>query len=155
MSNGQSSQPEGTPSLRDHIVDIFSSGSSKQPSTIHRHEVTERNIESESPANKTDELNETSQLLQDYERRQSACGLRECNHGTFSPKPEQQESSSLAGSYLWETRTPGFVASGSQTPLINGNSVTNRLVAQLAVKSRRKMYARTCYLFLSSFYYGS
>lgn len=140
MSNGQPSQPEESSSLRDRIVDILSPSSpSRGPSTDHNH--GPRHGSSEEHENNG--LNETSRLLEDYDRRHSVCGLPDCNHGTFSPKPEHQEPSSLAGSYLWGTRTPGFMASGLQTPATDGTSVTNRLVAEMGLKNRRRMYALT------------
>lgn len=143
MSNGQPSQPEDSSSLRDRIVDILSPGSpSRGPSTDHNHGPGH----GPSGQHMNDGLNETSRLLEDYDRRHSVCGLPDCNHGTFSPKPEQheqQEQSSLAGSYLWGTRTPRFMGSGLQTPVTDGTSVTNRLVAEMGLKNRRRMYALT------------
>lgn len=136
MSNGQPSQPEESSSLRDRIVDILGPGSSRGPSTNHNHEPSDGSSE----GHENDGFNETSRLLEDYDRRHSVCGMRSCNHGTFSPKPEQQEQSSLAGSYLWGTRTPGFMASGLQTPITDGTSVTNRLAAEMDPKDRRRMY---------------
>jgi hypothetical protein len=139
MSNGQPSQPEDSSVLRDRIVDILSPGSpSRGPSTDHNHGPGH----GPSGEHMNDRFNETSRLLEDYDRRHSVCGLPDCNHGTFSPKPEQ-EPSSLAGSSLWGTRTPRFMASGLQTPATDGTSITNRLVAEMGLKNRRRMYALT------------
>ncbi|RAO64644.1 uncharacterized protein BHQ10_000656 [Talaromyces amestolkiae] len=137
MSNGQPPQREDSSSLRERIVDILSPGSpSRRPSTDHNHGPSHGTSEDHDH----DGLNETSRLLEDYDRRHSVCGLPDCNHGTFSPKPEQQEPSSLAGSYLWGTRTPRFIPSGLQTPATDGTSVTNRLVAEMGLKNSRRMY---------------
>lgn len=138
MSNGQPPHREDSSSLRDRIVDILSPGSpSRRPSTDHSHGPSGGASEDRD----IDGLNETTRLLEDYDRRHSVCGLPDCNHGTFSPKPEQQESGSLAGSYLWGIRTPRFIPSGLQTPATDGTSVTNRLVAEMGLKNRRRMYA--------------
>lgn len=138
MSNGQPPQRDDSSSLRDRIVDILSPGSpSRRLSTDHNHGPSHGASED----HYHDGLNETSRLLEDYDRRHSVCGLPDCNHGTFSPKPEQQEPSSLAGSYLWGTRNPRFIPSGLQTPATDGTSVTNRLVAEMGLKNSRRMYA--------------
>lgn len=140
MSNGEPSQLEDSSSLRDRIVDLLGPSSpSRGPSTDHSHGPGL----GPSREHETDGYNETSRLLEDYDRRHSACGLPDCNHGTFSPKPEPQEPSSLVGSYLWGLRTPRLMASGFQTPATDGTCVTNRLVAEMGLKDRRKMYALT------------
>lgn len=146
MSTNRPSRSGDPPSLRDSIVDILNPGSSSRgPSHSENNHGLERARNEPHGSHEDDTIdgpNETTRLIEDYERRQSVCGLRECNHGTFSPKPELQEPGSLAGSYFWGSRTPRLMTSGLQTPATDGTSVTNRLITDMGVKNRRRMYVQ-------------
>lgn len=137
MSNRHLSQPED-PSLRDRIADIFNPSSSisgvAAPDRNHTTENGHGDAHEGSPHDRT-------RLLEGYDRRESACGQSECSHGTFSPRPEHQpDSETQSGNYFWGLRTPRFINSGSQTPITDRTSVTNRLTADIGPKRRRKLY---------------
>jgi len=129
MSNRHQQQPEASSSLRARIADIFMPSSSSGSSTSgrnHGHDDTHR----EAPSDRT-------RLLDGYDRRESVCGQTECNHGTFSPRPEhQQEPRSESDSYAWGR----FMNSGAQTTIIEGPASTNRLATDIGMKRRQKLY---------------
>lgn len=144
MANNQPSRPDDSSSLRDRIGDILRPGSSSRGPLLERDDGLQgapNESHDSHDHDGTDAADERTRLLENYERRQSICGLRDCNHGTFSPKPEEHEPGSLVGSYLWASRTPRLL-SGLQTPVTDGTSVTNRLAAEMGLKDRRRMYAR-------------
>lgn len=147
MSNSQPPRSDDSPSLRDRIVDILTPGPSSRESGL---EGAANESHRSHQHGGTDASNERTRLIEDYERRQSICGLRDCNHGTFSPKPEEHEPSSLAGSFLWGSRTPGVLGSGLQTPVTDGTSVTNRLISEMGLKNPRRMYAHAIPISMTS-----
>lgn len=141
MSNTNSPRPEDR-SLRDRIVDILTpappstrrvglNNDALEGRSSNFGNLSNTNPPRESPDNRT-------RLLDNYERRESVCGQRECDHGTFSPRPEHQEIRSPAAPFLG-FRTPRIVSSGIQTPALDRTSITNRLATEAGVKHRRTM----------------
>lgn len=137
MSNRHLPQPEDPSALRDRIADIFNPSSFSGVAASDRNHAIEHGHEDAHEG----APNDRTRLLEGYDRRESVCGQSECSHGTFSPRPEHQpDSETQNGNFFWGLRTPRFMNSGSQTPVTDGTSVTNRLAAEIGPKRRRKLY---------------
>lgn len=81
-------------------------------------------------------------LLDSYYNTDPACGKRSCNHGTFSPRPEDPALFTppiLSGLHAGESsRTRPTSAPGSEYfPSVDSS------VSALPVKNRRALYVRT------------
>ncbi|KAH8694984.1 putative sulfate transporter [Talaromyces proteolyticus] len=139
MSNRRLSEPEDPFSLPDRLSDVLSPrSSSSRPANDastkqHSHEYTHEEAIEDGP-------DATTRLLGNYERRGSVCGQRECNHGTFSPRPEHYDPGLQGDVFSWGVRSPRFISSGIQTPTTDGTSNTPMLTAQIGAKRRRRMY---------------
>jgi hypothetical protein len=145
MSNTNSPRAEDR-SLRDRIADLLrpsspsartaglnDSGLEGRPSDFGNS--SNANLPPEFPDDRT-------LLLDNYERRESVCGQRECNHGTFSPRPEDQDAGPPASAFFG-FRTPRILSSGIQTPATENISITNRLATEAGVKHRRTMCVKS------------
>jgi hypothetical protein len=134
-------------SLRDRIADILRPSSPGWILRSNNHAEAGRSSDFD-PSSNLDgvrEPDDRSRLLEDYNRSDSVCGLRECNHGTFSPRAEQHDSdSSHDSAFPWGLRTlrgvASGIASGARTPGADGVSVTKRLALEHGVKHHRTMY---------------
>lgn len=87
-----------------------------------------------------------TRLLESYDRQDPLCGMRLCNHGTFSPRPEDQDKR------LWGSMAP--VDGGGSSGFFGGSSGTRPTSARsengpsmessasaLPLKNRKTLYA--------------
>lgn len=88
-------------SLRERIANIMRPRSSSTLSMFS----DDRAYETTQPTstnNQEPEANDYTPLLGNYDRTNSVCGLDECNHGTFSPRPQPE---SCSNPYNWEPQS--------------------------------------------------
>ncbi|KAF7161933.1 hypothetical protein CNMCM5623_007348 [Aspergillus felis] len=86
MSDSTSLQGTGQHrSVRDRIFDVFRTSSSNSLAAIN--ETNPRN----SPTYTTGGPDARTRLLESYHDGEAVCGQKYCRHGTFSPRPEQQQ----------------------------------------------------------------
>lgn len=98
-----------------------------------------------------------TRLLESYDRSDPICGERKCNHGTFSPRPEDQRGLSWdASSIPPPTSTgDGYPGESSRRPELGPRSETvpslESSASTLPLKNRRTLYARASgHLFLEA-----
>lgn len=133
-------------SLRDWLLGSFRASSSQQPDSstpqTPQERVAEENPTTTTMAGPSIAPDVRTRLLDSYYRSDPACGKRSCNHGTFSPRPEDQVPVTPpildAGQPGESSRTRPTSAPGSEYfPSVDSS------VSALPVKNRRALYVRT------------
>lgn len=140
-------------SLGDWLFDVFRTSSQPnasappepEPQSANDHVSNNRNATEDQPSM----ADARTRLLESYDRQDPLCGMRSCNHGTFSPRPEEQDRR------LWGSMAP--VDGGGSPEFFGGFSGTRPTSARsengpsmessasaLPLKNRKTLYVRVC-----------
>lgn len=141
-SNDAPHAPTHRPSLRERIADILRPASPSAWSIRSEHHAHAAS-QLASAHDREPQTDDHTPLLGNYDRANSVCGLDECNHGTFSPKPRPDSQHSA---YDWERRTSEEPYPGYNTAAMEGlsqgegsTSITKRLARESGIKNRKTM----------------
>lgn len=113
-----------------HLVDIDSEVAHPTLPTITRQDFGEEiqgDIEEPRQVVRPDEEEPDAHtsLLESYNHATPGCGAKNCNHGTFSPRPRSPEASS-GNTGLWNGRGEGSSESGGSNDKTNGGGLIER-----------------------------
>lgn len=140
-------------SLRDWIFDVVRTSYQSNTSTAPEDQPADDNdIPNDEAARQppTSVPDARTRLLESYDRSEPLCGERTCNHGTFSPRPEDQRERSWDATSMppvTSTGDTGYPGETSGTrPMFGPRSETapslESSVSTLRLKNRRTLYAR-------------
>lgn len=126
-------------SLRDWLFGTFRTSSQPNSAAPQEQHLTEENTRAMEGPSATPDAR--TRLLDSYYRPEPVCGKRSCNHGTFSPRPEDQAIFTppiLDGGHPGESsRIRPTSAPGSEYfPSVDSST------SALPVKNRRALYVR-------------
>ena len=136
-------------SLADWLFDVFRTSSQPNASALPEPRSADDDVSNNRNATEDQPsmADARTRLLESYDRQDPMCGMRSCNHGTFSPRPEEQDRR------LWGSMapvdgggSPGFFGGFSGTRPTsarseNGPSMESSASA-LPPKNRKTLYAR-------------
>ena len=164
-----------------YLIDIDGEGAHPTNPTITRQDFGEDiqgDIEEPRQTVRPDEEepNAHTSLLDSYNHASPSCGARNCDHGTFSPRPASPEALAAGSGGLWNGRDEGSSGSGANNYKNDGGglierwltkglaggsgggggppghgrqlSTTQMLARRHGLKNRRGMYVGTLYWFL-------
>lgn len=92
------------------------------------------------------EINPRTRLLESYESYEPACGSRQCNHGTFSPRPGSFASQQTSSGPVQSNRVGEFGDSSCEGSSIQTNKrddfvpAPSRLPSRVTTKQLAKKY---------------
>lgn len=138
-------------SLRDWLFDVVRTSYQTNASTTPEHQPAIDNFRNDEDARQPlmSAPDARTRLLESYDRSDPICGERTCNHGTFSPRPEDQREISWDASSMPPTTSAGdgFPGESSRTrPELGPRSETvpslESSASTLPLKNRRTLYAR-------------
>lgn len=127
-------------SLRDWLFSSFRTSSQSNSAAPQEERVTEENTTAMGGPSTVPDAR--TRLLDSYYRPEPACGKRSCNHGTFSPRPEDQGLVTPpildGGQHGESSRARPTSAPGSEYfPSVDSS------ISALPVKNRRALYVKT------------
>lgn len=144
-------------SLRDWLVDVVRTSYQTNASTTPEHQHARGDEDTRQPLMSAPDAR--TRLLESYDRSDPICGKRTCNHGTFSPRPEDQREISWDASSMPPPINDGNGLAGESSrarPELGPRSETvpslESSVSTLPLKNRRTLYAGANEF---SFFFGS
>lgn len=137
-------------SLGDWLFDVFRTSSQPNTSAIPEPQSADNDISNNRDTTATEDqpnmADARTRLLESYDRQDPLCGMRSCRHGTFSPRPEDQDKR------LWGSMAP--VDGGESSWFFGGSSGTRPTSSRsengpsmesstsaLPLKNRKTLYA--------------
>lgn len=139
------SDPYARRSLRDWLFDSFRTSTQTNPPTPQARLADEDATTTEYPSEVPDAR---TRLLESYYRPNPVCGEQTCNHGTFSPRPEDQEIRQPWGESSIPAASAGILSGESSRIRLTSAPESENIpsmessASALAVKNRRTLYVR-------------
>lgn len=101
-ANSLADETGSRPSLRDRILGVFRTSSSTSFSGFPDNIPVDDGTQDLDPGvgSLSGEPDARTRLLESYNRHDPLCGQRSCDHGTFSPRPEEHENSPWAVRFM-------------------------------------------------------
>jgi len=136
------SDPYSRRSLRDWLLDSFRASAQTNTPAPQARPAEEDAPTAEYPSDVPDAR---SRLLESYYRPDPVCGMRTCNHGTFSPRPEDQE---IRQPWSGDSTPPVFAGglSGESSRIrpasAPGSETIPSMESSASIKNRRTLYVR-------------
>lgn len=134
-------------SLRDWLFDVVRTSYQTNASTTPEDRPATDNILSDEAARQRmmSAPDARTRLLESYDRSHPICGERTCNHGTFSPRPEDQRDLSWDASSMPPPTSTGngYPGESSRRPELGPRSETapslESSASTLPLKNRRTL----------------